>query len=144
MHPVIYEGDLGELLAKYMGHFAGRNQECVAFPQAVTNIGHTSRWHRGARVVDQTFITPGTVIANFKMVNGEPKFPNQHGYHVAIFLDFGNRKPDGGYTHFWVLDQWHFKTVARRNKNAFTPQEMKARGYLPCDNANDYYIVEVP
>lgn len=104
MHPVVYDGDLGELLAKYFGNFAGRDQECVSFPQAVTNVGWTGNWQPGLRVVDQNFITPGTVVANFKYENGKAKFPNAHGYHVAIFLDFGNRKPGGGYTHFWVLD----------------------------------------
>jgi hypothetical protein len=144
MHPVLYEGDLGELLVKYYGKYAGRDQECPALPQSVTNVGYRGNWHRGARVVDQTFIAPGTVIANFKLVNGKYIFPSEHGYHVALFSDFGNRKPSGGYTHFYVVDQWHGKTVARRNKNSFPPEVMKARGYLPCDNADDYYIVLVP
>lgn len=144
MRPVVYSGDLGELLAKYFGHFAGRNEECVAFPQAVTAVGHTSRWQPGARVVDQAYIAPGTVVANFKFENGRARFPNQHGYHVAIFLEFGNRRPGGGYTHFWVLDQWHGKTVARRNKNAWTADQMRKLHIKPADDAEQYYIVNVP
>jgi len=143
MRPVIYNGDLGELLAKYQGQHAGRNQECVALVQGVTNIGHTSGWQRGERVVDQNFIVPGTVVANFKTVDGKVKFPNQSGWHVAIFLDFGNKKPEGGYTHFWVLDQWNGKGVKRRNKNAFSPEQAKRLHIKPCDNANEYYIVMV-
>lgn len=144
MHPVIYNGDLKDLLEQYKDKHAGRDQECVALPQAVTNVGYTGSWRPGARVVELNYLEPGTVIANFKFVDGKPKFPNQHGYHVAIFMEFGNKKPGGGYTHFWVVDQWHGKTVARRNKNAFTPEEMKKRGFKPCDNANDYYVVMVP
>ncbi|HBZ07699.1 MULTISPECIES: BPSL0067 family protein [Massilia] len=144
MRPVLYEGDLGELLAKYLGRYAGRDQECVAFPQAVTSVGHTSQWQAGARVIEQSHIAPGTVIANFKFENGRARFPNQHGYHVAIFLEFGNRRPGGGYTHFWVLDQWQGKTVARRNKNAWTAEQSERFHIRPSDDAEQYYIVNVP
>jgi hypothetical protein len=144
MHPVVYAGDLGELLAKYYGHYAGRDQECVALPQKVTNVGYTGRWRRGAKVTEQSYIPPGTVIANFKEVNGEWKFPCEHFYHAAIFLDFGPRKPSGGYTHFWVIDQWSGKPVARRNKNSWTAAQFNSLHIKPADDADQYYIVNVP
>lgn len=144
MRAVIYDGDLGDLLAKYFGHYAGRDQECVALPQKVTNVGYTGNWRPGPRVMEQSHIAQGTVIANFKFENGQGRFPRQHGYHAAIFIEFGNRRPGGGYTHFWVVDQWNGKTVARRNKNAWPPGEVKRRGILPCDDADQYYIVNVP
>jgi hypothetical protein len=144
MRPVVYNGDLNALRETYLGRYAGRNQECVSLPQAVTSVGHTSRWQPGGKVVDQSYIAPGTVIANFKFENGHARFPNQHGYHVAIFLEFGSRRPGGGYTHFWVIDQWRGKTVARRNKNAWTPEQIRRSRIMPADDAEQYYIVNVP
>lgn len=142
---VSYQGDLGELLAKYWKKYAGRDQECVALPQGVTEVGHTSRWQPGARVVDLAHLAPGTVIANFQFAHGKARFPNRSGYHAALFLDFGNRNTVlGGYTHFWVLDQWTGKPVARRNKNSSTPEVARRLGLHPADNANDYYVVMVP
>lgn len=144
-HPVIFQGDLGELLAKYWDTWAGRDQECVALPQAVTNVGHTSRWQPGEKVVELNYLSPGTVIANFLFEKGKAGFPCRHGYHAALFLEFGPRMmATREYTHFWVLDQWNGKPVNRRNKNAFSPQQVKRMGLLPCDNANDYYVVMVP
>jgi hypothetical protein len=143
--PVVFQGDLGELLVTYWQKYAGRDQECVAFPQAVTNVGFTGRWQPGERVVDLKFLLPGTVIANFKSENGKARFPNEHGYHAALFLTFGDRNmAKDGYTHFWVLDQWPQHPVKRRNKNAFSLDEMTRRGWKPCDNANDYFVVMVP
>lgn len=144
MRSIIYDGDLGELLAKFHGRFAGRDQECAALVQSITSIGHTSRWQPGPRVVDQTFIKPGTIIANFKFENGRARYPNQSGWHVAIFSDFGNRRPGGGYTHFWIVDQWRGKTVGRRRKQAWTPEEIKRNNIRPVNDAEQYYIVNVP
>jgi hypothetical protein len=144
-HPVVYDGDLKALLETYKEKHAGRDHECVALPQAVTNVGHTSRWRPGDKVVDLNILTAGTVIANFKFEKKKVRFPNEHGYHAAIFLEFGNRNmATGGYTHFWVIDQWPGKPVKRRNKNSFTPDEVKRKGILPADNANEYYVVMVP
>jgi hypothetical protein len=143
--PIVYSGDLGELLAAHWNGFAGRNEECVSLPQAVTEVGHTGRWKRGSRVVDLDFLQPGTVIANFKTVGGLTRFPNEHGFHVALFMSFGSRSTaTSDYTHFWVLDQWHGHPVKRRNKNAIGADDAKRRHILPCDNANEYYVVLVP
>jgi len=39
--------------------------ECVRLVQHYTNVGPTSVWRAGERVLDAKFIPPGTVIANF-------------------------------------------------------------------------------
>lgn len=142
--PIVYQGDLKDLIMAYKGMYAGRDEECVALPQGVTDVGHTSRWQPGAKVVELNFLLPGTVIANFKFEDNRARFPNAHGYHAALFQEFGNRVPGGGYTHFWVVDQWPGHPVKRRNKNAFSPAEMKRLRWMQCDNANDYYVVMVP
>jgi len=145
MRPAVYRGDLGELLAKYMGRHAGRDQECAALVQTVTNVGHTSRWQPGPRVVDQNYIEPGTVIANFVTENGQSRYPNRSSWHVAIFLDFGPRYVNGGYANIWVLDQWRGSSgVARRSKKAFSREEVRRNNVRASNNANEYYIVLVP
>ena len=143
-HPAVYMGDLGELMAAHTNGFIGRNEECVALPQGATEVGYTGRWQPGAKVVDLPFLLPGTVIANFEFKDGKARFPNRHGFHAALFMSYGNRLPKGGYTHFWVLDQWHGHPIKRRNKNAFSAEEAKRRHIMPADNANDYYVVMVP
>jgi hypothetical protein len=47
----------------------------------------------------------------------------------------GVRLRGGGYTHFWVLDQWRGKTIARRNKNAWTPEQIRRFHIMPTDDA---------
>jgi hypothetical protein len=77
--------------------------------------------------------------------SGLARFPNEHGFHVALFMSFGSRSmASSGYTHFWVLDQWQGHPVKRRNKNAIGADDAKRRHILPCDNANEYYVVLVP
>jgi len=66
--------------------------ECVALVQATTSVGHTSQWRPGPRVVDLSYLNSGTVIANFVFdKQGNGRFPHQHGYHAALFMDFGGR-----------------------------------------------------
>lgn len=144
MRPAVYRGDLGELLAQYQGRFAGRNQECAALVQFVTDVGHTSKWQPGGRVVDQSFIPPGTIIANFVVDNGKARYPNKSGWHVAIFLNFGPKYVSGGYENIWVLDQWRGASVARRSKKAFSRDEAKRNQIRASNNANEYYVVNVP
>jgi hypothetical protein len=47
---------------------------CVALVQKLTDVGHTSNWRPGERVLDSKNILPGTVIATFE--NG--RYPNRH------------------------------------------------------------------
>lgn len=144
MRPAIYRGDLGELLAKHMGQFAGRDQECAALVQSVTDVGHTSHWQAGGKVVDQKFITPRTIIANFVFAGGRARYPNRSGWHVAIFLNFGNKDAKGNYTNIWVLDQWRRSPVARRAKKAYSQEDASRLKIRASNNANEYYIVNVP
>lgn len=88
---------------------------------------------------------PGTVIANFKFdKKGRPYYPNQHGYHAALFIEFGPRLMSTGMpTYIWVMDQWVGARVKRRHKLARTPDEMKRLGYMPSEDANQFYVVVV-
>lgn len=98
-HPVLYRGNLNDLVKKWDKQrekdwaedqskitFIADGQ-CARLPQALTSVGHTTRWQPGDRVVDVArTLKPGTVIANFKLVDGKWKYPNEHGYHAAIFV----------------------------------------------------------
>lgn len=143
-HPVVYYGDLNALLKEKRGHFLGRDQECVALPQSLTNVGYTGRWQPGARAVDLNYLRPGTVIANFLFENGKARFPSRHRYHAAIFQGFGERKAGGGYWRIWVLDQWTGYPLASRYKRAWTQEEQKTRRPAPADDADQFYVVMVP
>jgi hypothetical protein len=139
---VIFQGDMDGLLAEgapqtYM------DGECAKLPQALTDVGWTGRWQPGPRVVDLAYLNPGTVIANFEFENGKARYPNRHGYHSGLFYEFGERLMNGGYARIWMIDQWQGKRVDKRYKLALTPEQMK-RGFQPCDNANDFYVVVVP
>lgn len=140
---VIYQGDIDQLLETKAGQYF-RDQECVALPQALTDVGHTSRWQAGPRVVDLSYLNPGTVIANFKLVDGRLKFPNQHGYHAALFHEFGERSMAGSYMRIWMVDQWKGASVKRREKRAYSPVDAKRLGIAPADNANEFYVVVAP
>jgi len=84
---VIYQGtyqglQFEDLADKYhqrypegKGRYLGRDQECPALPQFLTDVGYTGRWQPGPRVIDLAYLHPGTVIANFKVVDGRPGFP---------------------------------------------------------------------
>jgi hypothetical protein len=143
-HPVIYAGDLNTLLRENEGSFLGRDQECVALPQFLTNIGFTGRWQAGQRVADLNYLRPGSIIANFLFERGKARFPSRHRYHAALFLGFGERKPDGGYWRIWVIDQWTGHPLARRYKRAWTAEERKVRNPAPADDADQFYVVTVP
>jgi hypothetical protein len=105
-HPVVYPKEMNALVnewdEKYKqawnehGKDGLRNLrigsgECVALPQGLTSVGYTGRWQRGDRVVDVAkTLKPGTVIANFKLIDGKWQYPRPpgtvHGYHAALFL----------------------------------------------------------
>lgn len=141
---VIYQGDLEELVKEKAGTFLGRNQQCVALPQFLTTVGHTSRWQPGERVVDLKSLRPGTVITNFVFDKGKARFPNMHRYHAAIFVGFGEPKPGGGYWRIWVIDQWSGMPMGKRYKRAWTKEELAARHPAPADDADQFYVVMVP
>jgi hypothetical protein len=135
----IYSGDVEKL----EGHEPYRDGECVALVQQVTSVGLTVGWRPGPRVVDLSYLNPGTVIANF--VDG--RFPNRHGYHAALFIDFA-RSMSGKVLSIRVMDQF----TGRMPRNIVKARDIWARGdkthkqgnpYSDCDNADQFYVVMV-
>lgn len=158
-HPVVYRGNLNDLVKKWENQrekdwaedqkkitFIADGQ-CARLPQALTSVGHTSRWQRGDRVVDVAkTLKPGTVIANFKLVDGKWKYPNEHGYHAAIFVrgegfSVETAKP----SQIIMFDQWVGATTHRSHAPGNRPVRARADArYSPSDNANEFFVVLVP
>lgn len=143
---VTYASDVKKL----EGHEPFRDGGCVALVQAVTDVGHTSRWKPGPRVVDLNALSPGTVIANFEFNDkGIGKFPNKHGHHAALFMEFGPKNMTTGKpARFSVMDQF----LGRSPKNVVKKRDISARGrkskaqgnrYYDCDNADQFYVVVI-
>lgn len=115
---------------------------CVALVQHFTDIGNTSTWRPGERVMDTRTIPEGTVIATFDQ-NG--RYPNQaHGNHAALFIRFGPLSAKTGKpAYIVVMDQW--KTKNRISSRPIHPRaKRKADGglYHDSDNAEAFYIVK--
>lgn len=128
------------------GHEPFGNGDCVALPQGVTDVGHTSKWYPGTRVLDLAYLNPGTVIANFVLQGRYARFPNRHGYHAALFIGFGPRSmADGGRVSIIVMDQWigrRDNRVKQRVIPAFSDDEARQRRIKPADNASEFYVVQ--
>ena len=148
-HNVIYQGDFEALANKYdelrqrmAGEFIGRDQECVALVQKLTDVGYTGRWQPGPRVMDLTFLLPGTVIANFVFENGKARFPGKHGWHAALFDRFshGTIMSNGRPCEFSIFDQYHGKPAGRRGLAKSTENWKPAAS----DDAAAFYVVVVP
>lgn len=131
----IYRGNVDDLDGKR----PFRDGECVALVQELTSVGHTSGWRPGPRVLDLSYLNPGTVIANFIFdSNGIGRFPNRTGYHAALFVKFGGRG-------IFVMDQWR----NRRPEDVVKQREIVKRGkshadgnvYRDADNAEQFYVV---
>jgi hypothetical protein len=146
---VIYQGDFQALADKYdelrrkrAGEFIGRDQECVALVQGLTDVGYTGRWQPGPRVIDLAFLLPGTVIANFVFENGKARFPNKRGWHAALFDHFchGAIMSNGRPCEFSIFDQWHGKPAGRRGLAKSTESWKPAAS----DDAAAFYVVVVP
>lgn len=159
--PVVYAGDFEALMNKWadqktldgVAHGATfiANGECARLPQELTNVGHTSRWHPGERVIDVAkTLKPGTVIANFVYKDGKPSYPNQHGYHAALFIRAeGYSVVTGKPTRIWMFDQWRGirpKVPGPRYVDIVTERRVAALGYRPqpCDDAAAFHVVLVP
>jgi hypothetical protein len=149
-HPVIYQGDLQALLDEAdkgnIGEIA--NGQCARLPQELTNVGWTGRWQRGPRVLDSRNLVPGTVIANFKLVDGKWKFPNEHGYHAGLFIRFARRAimVNGMPCEFTMFDQWVGKRPGERGMAILPEPFRKKRPDLstPSNMADEFYVVLVP
>lgn len=138
----IYRGDVEAL--EGMPPFG--DGECVALVKELTNVGPTMGWRPGPRVVEQLYLNPGTVIANFVFdKQGVGRFPNRHGYHAALFVGFGTRNEKGRASSIVVMDQWRARmqnTVHRRPIYA-RGDKSHAEGnpFNDADNALHYYVV---
>ncbi|MGI4721171.1 MAG: BPSL0067 family protein [Janthinobacterium lividum] len=136
----IYPGDVEKL----EGREPFRDDECVALVQETTRVGHTSHWRPGPRVVDLSYLNPGTMIANFVFDKaGRGRFPNKHGYHAALFMAF-RRNVSGSVSRIQVMDQW-----TKRRPNLVLERFIESRGkshaegnpYADADNADQFYVV---
>jgi hypothetical protein len=148
--PVIYQGDLLALLNETDDHPIGQlgGGECARLPQVLTDVGWTGRWQRGPRVFDSPHLLPGTVIANFKLVDGKWKYPNQHGYHAGLFVKFCHRAmmSNGMPCEFTIFDQWTSKRPGERGMAILTSSFKKANPWAdtPSNRADEFYVVLVP
>lgn len=43
----------------------------------------------------------------------------------------------------WMIDQWLEKHVKKQVRVALSPEDVQ-KGYLPCDHAENFYVVVVP
>ncbi|MDP3671775.1 MAG: BPSL0067 family protein [Telluria sp.] len=148
--PVVYQGDLAALLKKWKDEKIQKlaNGECARLPQELTDVGWTGRWQRGPRVLDSRHLLPGTVIANFKIVDGKPKFPNEKGWHAGLFHRFEGRRimSNGLPCEFSMIDQWIKKAPGERGM-AILPDWFKKnnpRFDEPSNRADEFYVVLVP
>lgn len=166
-HPVIYPGNFNALLKEWedkakaifkeqgeegLKHLMIGSGECVALPQGLTGVGYTGRWQRGDRVLDVArTLKPGTVIANFKLIDGKWQYPHGpgvkvHGYHAALFMgadSYGTQT--GKPSRIFMFDQWRNpppKWPSRRPVHVWPDAIAKAK--QPCDKAEDFYVVLVP
>lgn len=146
----VYQGDLTRLLEKWKEDRVQKlaDGECARLPQALTDVGHTSGWRRGPRVIDLEFILPGTVIANFKFVEDWWRFPNKSGYHAGLFDKFEGRRvmSNGLPCEFSMVDQWVSKAPGPRGVAILSEAFRKTYPSMdqPSNRADEFYVVWVP
>lgn len=149
-HPITYSGDWQALLDETASGNIDQldNGECARLPQILTSVGWTGRWQRGAKVLDSPHLAPGTVIANFKLIDGKWKYPNEHGYHAGLFVRFTNSAimVNGMPCEFTMLDQWVGKRPGERGM-AILPESFRLKRpnlYTASNRADEFYVVLVP
>lgn len=101
---------------------------CVALVRYAADLGHTSSWRRGVRVLDAA-VAPGTIIATF---TDEGTYGNatDGSSHAAIFLAETARGS------IRVIDQWKGRACSERvirDKGGVGPA---------VDDASRYFCVE--
>jgi hypothetical protein len=163
-HPVTYTGNFNALLkewedkAKQTFKEKGKdglqnlmidNGECARLPQVLARVGWTGLWQRGERVIDVArTLRPGTVIANFKLIDGKWQYPRApaivHGHHAALFMS-ADSYVEGKPTRIWMFDQWRNGTPKWPSpRPVYVRPEPIAKTKQPCDKAEDFYVVLVP
>ncbi len=112
--------------------------QCVALVQKLTNVGHTSTWSPGLRVIDSMHLPVGCVIATF--VNG--RWPNKKtGNHACFFLSYGPiSQTTGKPTYIEVMDQWvDRREIKSRPIRSHGQSELQF--VSDSDNADMFYVV---
>lgn len=161
-HPVFYTGDMNALVREWAEKYKQAwnehreeglrnlmiaNGECARLPQELTSVGWTGRWQRGERVIDVArTLGPGTVIANFRLIDGKWQYPRGtsaqvHGNHAALFMG-ADSYVGGKPTRIQMFDQWH-----GRKPKPPSPRWVRLHpegGREPCDKADEFYLVLVP
>jgi len=121
--------------------------ECARLPQVLTNVGHTSGWQPGERVIDVArTLKPGTVIANFVFENGKWRYPNRTGWHAALFIrGEGFSMATGKPSQIVIFDQWNSARAPKwpSPRTVRVWPEAIARGKQPSDKAEDFFVVVV-
>lgn len=158
-HPVVYRGDMAALIKKWEGKYrkawyengeAGirslkiADGQCARLPQELTNVGHTSRWQPGERVVDVArTLKPGTVVANFLFEYDKAWYPNSTGWHAALFVrGEGFSVTTGKPIRIIMFDQWTGKAPNLRPVQNWLPHVGKTKE--PCNIADEFFVVMVP
>jgi hypothetical protein len=118
--------------------------QCARLPQELTNVGHTSRWQPGERVVDVAkTLKPGTVIANFLFEYDKMWYPNSHGWHAALFVrGEGYSVVTGKPSQIIMFDQWTDRAPNLRPVRNWPPDIEKTKE--PSNIANEFFVVMVP
>ncbi|WP_371762894.1 BPSL0067 family protein [Massilia sp.] len=164
-HPVVYLGNFNALLREWedkakqvykeqgrdgLKHLMIANGECARLPQALTGVGWTGRWQRGERVIDVArTLKPGTVIANFRLIDGKWQYPRGtsaevHGNHAALFMS-ADSYVGGKPTRVMMFDQWRSGTPKWPSpRPVYVRPEAIAKAKQRCDRAEDFYVVLVP
>jgi hypothetical protein len=114
--------------------------QCVTLVQKLTNVGHTSTWSPGLRVMDSVHLPIGCVIATF--VDG--KWPNKKtGNHACFFLGYGPASQSTGKpTYIQVMDQWASAKRPHIQSRKIAPYGLsELRIASDSDNADMFYVV---
>ena len=158
-HPVVYSGDMHALIREWEEKYKKAwnesrwdglhslkiaNGECALLPQELTNVGHTSRWQPGERVIDVArTLKPGTVIANFMFEYDRAWYPNTPGYHAALFVrGEGYSVVTGKPGQIIMFDQWKGKAPSLRPVRNWPNQVEKEKD--PSNVAKAFHVVLVP
>ena len=120
---------------RYAGESVGSGQ-CVAFVQAATQVGHTSRWRRGEQVRGAN-LAIGTAIATF---DEQGRYINDTTgkSHAAIYL---GQDPAG----IQMLDQWGSRVPGQQELKVQPVHQRTVRFQnqsKPVNDGRNYYVID--